>query len=312
MDPKMLRNAKTRLRVVIDKLPYIRGLRKCVDDCGAFAPGHFYSPIPNQEEVDRVVARMRTTSAVAGDVPSISMNRERQLDLLKVFERFYPELPFPEEPTAGCRFFYRGSPYPYPDAIFLYSFLRFAKPRQIIEVGSGFSSAVMLDTVDRFFPQPPKMTFIEPYPVNLNRLLRPEDRERVTIVTDKVQNTPIELFASLNDGDLLFIDSSHVVKCGSDLSFLFFEVLPRLSVGVYVHFHDIFQSFEYPEEWLRGGWYWNEAYFLKAFLSNNNAWEICFFNNYVRTAHADFLADRMPLCLKDVGGSLYIRRVAKN
>jgi Methyltransferase domain len=312
MDPKMLRNAKTRLRVVIDKLPYIRGLRKCVDDCGAFAPGHFYSPIPNQEEVDRVVARMRTTSAVAGDVPSISMNRERQLDLLKVFERFYPELPFPEEPTAGCRFFYRGSPYPYPDAIFLYSFLRFAKPRQIIEVGSGFSSAVMLDTVDRFFPQPPKMTFIEPYPVNLNRLLRPEDRERVTIVTDKVQNTPIELFASLNDGDLLFIDSSHVVKCGSDLSFLFFEVLPRLSVGVYVHFHDIFQSFEYPEEWLRGGWYWNEAYFLKAFLSNNNAWEICFFNNYVRTVHADFLADRMPLCLKDVGGSLYIRRVARN
>ena len=68
---------------------------------------------------------------------------------------------------------------------------------------------------------------------------------------------------------------------------------------------------EYPEEWLLQGWYWNEAYFLRALLSNNQAWEIHFFNNYVRTAFEDFLAAKMPLCLRDVGGSLYIRKIAE-
>jgi hypothetical protein len=134
----------------------------------------------------------------------------------------------------------------------------------------------------------------------------------VTVIEGKVQKTPIDLFTSLNSGDFLFIDSSHVVKCGSDLQYLLFDVLPRLQVGVYVHFHDIFLSFEYPEEWLLKGWYWNEAYFLRAFLSNNNAWEICFFNNYVRTVFEDFIAEKMPLCMKDIGGSLYIRRIAKD
>ena len=90
-------------------------------------------------------------------------------------------MPFPEMPSPSCRFYFRGSPFPYPDAIFLYSFLRYAQPKQIIEVGSGFSSAVILDTVDRFFPQRPKITFIEPYPINLNRLLRPDDRNNVTV-----------------------------------------------------------------------------------------------------------------------------------
>lgn len=308
----MVQNIRTAFRIVIDKLPYIRVLRKVVDDTGAYSPGHFHSPIPSREEVAEVVARSRTKPTGKGELPGISLNGEKQLELLKIFEAFYKDLPFPEEQTEGCRYYYRRSPYPYPDAIFLYSFLRYAKPKQIIEVGSGFSSAVILDTVDRFFPQPPKITFIEPYPVNLKRLLRPEDTKRVTVVTERVQKTPVELFASLNSGDLLFIDSSHVVKCGSDLSFLFFDVLPRLRVGVYVHFHDIWLSFEYPEEWLLNGWYWNEAYFLRAFLSNNNAWEICFFNNYVRTVSEDFLAAKMPLCLKDVGGSLYIRKIARD
>jgi hypothetical protein len=306
----MVQHIKTTIRTAVDRLPYIRGLRKHVDATGAYSPGHFYSPIPSRDEVAKVIARLRADPPGTDGLPGISLNREKQLELLKIFETFYGDLPFGEEPTDGCRYYYRSSPYPYPDAIFLYSFLRYAQPSQIIEVGSGFSSAVILDTVDRFFSQPPRMTFIEPYPVNLKRLLRPEDTEKVTVVTEMVQKVPMELFTSLNAGDLLFIDSSHVLKCGSDVSFLLFDVLPRLPVGVYVHFHDIFRSFEYPEEWLRDGWYWNEAYFLRAFLSNNSAWEICFFNNYVRTVFEDFLAAKMPLCLKDAGGSLYIRRVA--
>ena len=91
---------------------------------------------------------------------------------------------------------------------------------------------------------------------------------------------------------------------------MLFEVLPQLPIGIYVHFHDILETFEYPEEWLLGGRYWNEAYFLRAFLTNHNAWDIFFFNNFVRNRFEKFLEEKMPLCLKDIGGSLYIRRVS--
>jgi hypothetical protein len=120
----------------------------------------------------------------------------------------------------------------------------------------------------------------------------------------------MDVFMSLQDGDLLFIDSSHVMKCGSDVQFLMFEVLPRLRVGVVVHFHDVFDSFEYPEDWLLKGWYWNESYALRAFLSYNAAWEIYLFGNYAVKTFAEFFKQKMPLCLENPGGSLYIRRIA--
>jgi len=292
---------------ILDKLPHIGGLRKQARDTGGFLPGHFYSPTPNQEEV---LARLEYVKRNTSPFPDICFNVQEQFELLKTFARFYGDLPFPEEKSEGCRFYYDQSPFPYPDAIFLYSFLRHTNPAKIVEVGSGRSSGVILDTVDRFFSVAPKVTFIEPFPIGLNQMLRTQDRAKVTVIEDKLQNTPLDLFSSLGPGDLLFIDSSHVLKCGSDLQFLFFEILPRLPVGIYVHFHDIFHDFEYPEEWLlRQQWYWNECYFIRAFLSNNSAWKIVFFNNYVRIHFEDFLAKEMPLCLKDCGGSLYIQKM---
>ena len=245
------------------------------------------------------------------EFPDIQFHEREQFALLMTFATFYADLPFPERPRDDCRYYYDQTFFCYPDAIFLYSFLRHTQPAQIIEIGSGFSSGVMLDTVERFFPTRPRMTFIEPYPDRLNRMLRANDRRHVTVIEDRVQNTPIDLFTSLGAGDLVFIDSSHVLKCGSDVQFLLFEVLPRLPVGIYVHFHDVFQTFEYPNEWLLQGRYWNEAYFLRAFLAFNNSWQIYFFNNYVNTHFRDFLSERMPLCLNDIGGSLYIRRSRK-
>jgi hypothetical protein len=101
-----------------------------------------------------------------------------------------------------------------------------------------------------------------------------------------------------------------VLKCGSDLQVLMFDVLPRLPVGVFVHFHDVFDGFEYPREWLLDGWYWNEDYVLRAFLSYNSAWEIYLFGNYAVKEFGRWFANNMPLCLRNPGGSLYIRRVA--
>ena len=100
------------------------------------------------------------------------------------------------------------------------------------------------------------------------------------------------------------------MKCGSDLQYLLFDVIPHLPVGVFVHFHDIFDRFEYPSDWLMKGWYWNEAYLLRSFLAYNNAWGIQLFGNYACWAFPEFFAENMPLCLKNRGGSLYIRRLA--
>ena len=168
----------------------------------------------------------------------------------------------------------------------------------------------MLDTVERFFEHRPEITLIEPFPVNLRQLLKPQDYSAITLIEDTVQHVPIETFKALRPGDLLFIDSSHVMKCGSDVQFLFFEVLPQLPVGVFVHFHDVFDSFEYPPEWLLKGWYWNEDYVLRAFLSFNSAWRIQLFGNFAVRVFGKFLAEKMPLCLKNPGGSLYIQRTA--
>ena len=190
----------------------------------------------------------------------------------------------------------------------MFSFLLKNKPKKIIEIGSGFSSAVILDTVEYFFPNHPEVVFIEPNPERLNNLIFEKDRNNFTLINKRLQETSINTFSSLQPGDLLFIDSSHVIKYGSDLQTLFFNILPFLPGGVFVHFHDIFYPFEYPYEWLRKGIYWNEIYFLRAFLSYNSNWDIYFFNNYVANEFEDIIAKNMPWCLRNKGGSIYIQK----
>jgi len=284
---------------------YIKNLRRRVSSQGLYSAGHYYSPIPSKEDViSYVKSRLPPTSSISG----IRTNEEFQHKLLDDYVVFYKDLTFPEKPTPGHRYFYKNSWFSYSDAIFLYCFLRKNQPKKIVEVGSGFSSAVMLDTVDEFFPQRPNITFIEPYPDRLKSLLKETDSQQVTLIEKRVQEVSLDIFQSLQSGDLLFIDSSHVVKCGSDLQFLIFEVLPRLQAGVFVHFHDVFYPFDYPSEWLMEGRYWNENYFLRAFLSWNTEWDIHFFNTYVHFMFGELIKEKMPLCAKNIGGSLYIQR----
>jgi hypothetical protein len=298
----------TMLRYILDRLPYIGRLREQIRDAGQFPAGHYYSPIPRHEEI---VVHLESTKPDKIELPAINLNRQNQSELLTVFQAFYDDLPFPEKKNQECRYYYDQIWFCYADAIFLYSFLRHMNPQRIIEVGSSFSSAVILDTVEKFFLQQPEITFIEPYPDRLRGLLKSHDEGATRIIERKVQEVPMDTFSSLRVGDLLFIDSTHVIKCGSDVQFLMFEVLPHLPPGVFVHFHDVFYPFEYPAAWLLKGIYWNEDYFLRAFLSYNSEWEIYFFNTYVATVFKDFLREKMPLCLKNTGGSLYIRRTEK-
>jgi hypothetical protein len=292
------------IRAMLDRVPYIGSLRSQLRAAGMFPAGHYHSPIPTLHDI-----RARLQARAAGDgFAGIDLRPERQAELLREFSAFYGSLPFPEERTPGVRYYFNQTVFCYADAIFLYSFLRRFQPRRIVEIGSGLSSAVMLDTIDRFFDRPPAVTLIDPAADRLNHVLWPEDWDRVTFHQQPVQQLPLEHFLSLEAGDLLFIDSSHVLKCGSDLQFLMFDVLPRLPVGVFVHFHDVFDGFEYPAQWLLNGMYWNEDYLLRAFLTHNRAWEIVLFGEHMVVRHSDWIAEHMPLCLKNPGGSLYIRR----
>jgi hypothetical protein len=299
---------KKIIKRLIDRVPYVKNLREQVRKQGAYPAGHYYSPIPSEDEV---LAYIESRQPPTNDLPGIDLNKQSQFELLREYFQFYKDLPFREEQGTDCRFYYENSWFSYSDAIFLYCFLRKHKPKRIIEIGSGFSSAVMLDTIERFFPQKPELTFIEPYPKRLSSLLRDSDKEQIRIIDKKVQEVPSEILLALEGGDLLFIDSSHVVKCASDLHLLMFEILPLLSSGVFVHFHDVFYPFDYPSEWLKEGRYWNENYFLRAFLSNNRDWSIYFFNTYVHFLFSDLIKEKMPLCIKNLGGSLYIQREQK-
>lgn len=290
---------------MLDKLPYISNLRKQIKAQGRFQAGHYYSPIPRQAEVLEYEQSLQRNNF---ELPDITLNKASQFKLLQEYHEFYVDIPFPEQKRPDYRYYYDQGFFSYADAIFLYSFLRKNHPGRIVEVGSGFSSAVILDTVEGFFDQQPKITLIDPDSDRLMSLLKPHDQEKIKIINKKVQDAPLEIFTSLGSGDLLFIDSTHVLKCGSDVQFLLFEIIPKLSPGVFVHFHDVFLPFEYPSDWLARGIYWNEDYFLRAFLAYNSQWSIYFFNTYVAYSFKDFLEAKMPLCLKTPGGSLYIQK----
>jgi len=189
--------------------------------------------------------------------------------------------------------------------------MRHASPKRIVEIGSGYSSCVALDTNELFFDNQIACVFIDPNTNLLLSLIRAEDRSRVTIIPQRVQDVSLEVFRTLEANDFLFIDSTHVAKIGSDVNDIMTRILPALQVGVYVHFHDVPYPFEYFRDWIEEGRAWNEAYMVRAFLSFNSAYEIVFFNTFLERFHRERFAALMPLCLRNEGGSLWIRRVSE-
>jgi hypothetical protein len=132
----------------------------------------------------------------------------------------------------------------------------------------------------------------------------------VRIVNSRLQDVELAVFDTLGAGDVLFVDSTHVAKVGSDVSYLFFEIIPRLAAGTFVHIHDVFASFEYPLEWLREGRAWNEQYLLHAFLLFNSTFRIRLFGNHMVRHHPAWFRENMPLCLKNPGGAFWMERVS--
>lgn len=271
-------------------------------------PGHFYSPLPSASDL-----RARETAiwgVIPSALPGIDLNATGQIGLLEQLKPYYSDF---EDVALTQTTNWRYSPHndfmPFADAFFLHALMRALKPRRIIEVGSGYSTCVMLDTNERFLDRPVALTCIEPHPERLFGLLRPDDRARMEVIGTPVQLVSVDHFSALEAGDMLFIDSTHTVKTGGDVNYLFFEALPRLAPGVYVHIHDIWYPFEYPREWVFEGRAWNEAYLVRAFLQHNHAFSIMLSSHYLALTQAELLARDFPLCLRMSGCSLWLTRM---
>jgi hypothetical protein len=279
-------------------------------------PGHFYSPFPDVAELERRAAQVWNADR---NPTGIDLREEEQVALFdKLAEILEDDLPFPAGPSVddrnGTRYYFENPAYSWSDGMVLHALLRHLQPRHVIEVGSGYSSAMTLDTTERWLDarsdHPVEVTFVEPYSELLRSLLRPGDEERVTIHETAVQDVPFLVFGALGAGDVLFIDSTHVVKAGSDVNHLLFEVLPRLSAGVWIHLHDIFFPFEYPRDWVLEGRAWHEVYLLRALLTGNDAFEIRWFQSYMWTRHRALLEGRLPAMAKNPGGNIWLEKVA--
>src|SRR5437867_7454333 len=279
----------------LDQLLFLRG---------AFT-GHFYSPIPSLKEIRK---HREVIFKVARELPGIDLREKEQLSLVEVFARdYYRDQPFREERTDELTYFFHNEAFCHCDAIILHCLLRHFRPRRVIEIGSGFSSCVTLDTNRLFLNDSIQCVFIDPYSTVL-KTLRGGNVEGLHIIPKRVQDVPLDVFTALDSGDVLFIDSSHVSKVGSDVNNILFNILPALRPSVRVHFHDVFYPFEYPENWIVNGRSWTEAYLLRAFLQFNDTFEIELFPNYLTRFHQDFFKQRMPLCLKDPGASIWLRK----
>lgn len=271
-----------------------------------FPVGHFYSPIADREDIE---ARQEQIWARTDTMAGVELNEAGQLHLLDQLAAYTDGIDFPiERPTEGISYFYKNDQFPVLDAEFLFAALRMFKPKRVIEIGSGFSSLITAKVNREYFNGEIEFSCVEPYP-------RPFLREGVegisNLVVSKVEQLDLSFFDALQAGDILFIDSSHVSKVGSDVNYLFFEVIPRLRPGVIVHIHDIFLPDEYSKAWMiEQGRNWNEQYLVRCFLQFNREFEVIWAAHFMATRHEQAVSKVFPrFPALGGGGSLWIRRV---
>ena len=269
----------------------------------AVPPGHFYSPVPDLADIE---PRFEELCATTRDPAGVDLRCAEQLRFFRDLAALTREVPLAKVPGTESRYGSDNPNYGIGDALLLRAMLRHLRPRRYLEVGSGYTTALALDVNERFLGGSMQVTAIEPYPELLHHVVRPGDP--VEVVCAPVQSVPLEMFTALGANDVLFIDSSHVLKTGSDVQFLYTRVLPVLAQGVYVHIHDIFWPFEYLRHWIEQGRAWNEAYILHAFLACNHDFEIVLWNHYLAVRHRDVIAQELPAMLENPGGALWVRR----
>jgi len=272
----------------------------------------FYSPIVDRTEVSRRAAHVWSAEVQSPDLmPGIDFRRSHQAALLAgPLGQYMRDCRFPRVLPHGApaAYFIDNGQFAEFDARMLVGVLRHYAPRRFIEVGSGFSTLVTSSVVSTHLAGATRITAIEPFP-------RPFLGElgNVELIERKVQDVELRVFEELEAGDVLFIDSSHVSKTGSDVNYLFFEVLPRLRPGVLIHIHDIWLPLEYPQEWvLTEARSWNEQYVLRALLTGSNTYQIELAGMYLCQFEKALLRETLGESVDGmgVGSGIWIRKTA--
>jgi hypothetical protein len=264
-------------------------------------PVHFYQPIPDIQSLSE------TVWARPSELVGIDMNESVQLDLLRrQFSKFRHECEqLPTEPTEKpSQFYLNNGLFGGLDALVAYCMVRHFQPRLIVEIGSGFSSLILGEALTK--NNESSLICIDPSPQGF---LRQNFPGLGSLIEKRAQDIDFDFFSQLNPGDILFIDSSHTVKIGGDVNYLFLEVLPRLEPGVIVHIHDIFLPFDYRRDWVMEQFrFWSEQYLLQAFLLFNSEFEVLMANSYLNHYHQEQLQAAFPTLSSWRGGSFWIRR----
>lgn len=275
-------------------------------------PVHYYSPIP---EVSRLQLDDNTARFLAAPAAVVDKAQRRLIEFLDLYEAEFREIEArPVVLGDEVRNFSFGrAPYSRVDALVLYSIIRQSKPARIVEVGCGHTTLLIAEAIrhESGLGYAPIYQCIEPF---RPEYLRIPPNEVTEFIEKPIQSMPLEFFESLGRGDILFIDSSHVVSYGSDTVFEILSVLPRLKAGVLVHFHDIFLPYDYPSEWLREArFFWAEQYLLDAFLRGNQRFDIVFPLNQICKERAEQLS-RLSETLENFsdGASAFWLEVAKS
>lgn len=266
-------------------------------------PNHFYQPIPDTRTLkDELWTR-------ESELIGLDLNIDVQVNFLRtVFPKFKHEYDaFPDKPTNNPHEFYLNNGYfDGFDAYVLHCMIRYFKPQRIIECGSGFSTFVSAKAA--LLNANTELICIEPYP---SEILKKGFPGLPYLYQEKIENININMFIELQEGDILFIDTSHVVKIGGDVNTIYLEIIPRLNSGVIVHIHDIFFPWEYPRSWvLQIQRFWTEQYLLQSFLAFNSEFEILFSNSYMEHKYPFEMKSTFPN--SPCGGSSFWMRRKKH
>jgi hypothetical protein len=248
---------------------------------------YYYEPMFNPSSLTKSLREDR-------QLPGIDLDVQQQLNILKRFD-FNDELKrFPIDKLEEGTFYYHNDFFESGDAEYLYNMIRLYKPSRLVEIGGGFSTLIAQEAIKKNSDIEPSYSCehicIEPYE---NEWL---DSLGLIVVREPVQNVRAALFRSLEENDILFVDSSHVIRPQGDVLFEYLDVFPLLGPGVLVHMHDIFTPKDYPDEWvLDTVRLWNEQYLLEAFLTFNNRFRVIGALNFLAHNYPAHLAAKCPI-----------------
>lgn len=259
---------------------------------------NYYEPLFDTQMLDKKMLNSRK-------LPGLKLNAKMQISFLKQLKygQELIHLNFAKRNKQNLFFSIDNGSFEAGDAEFLYQFIRKVKPEQIIEIGGGESTRIIQlaaqknsKKVDHYCIEPYEMEWLNNF-------------KSINLIRNKIENLDFDWSKKLRANDLLFIDSSHIIRPQGDVLFEYLEILPQLAKGVYIHVHDIFTPRDYPENMLVNEVrFWNEQYLLEAILSNSSRYQIIASLNYLKhNFFADLKRVAPYLTSSHEPGSIYLK-----